>query len=124
VHGKFDLVRQLREVLLRLSQLRFTFTLHRSLSPSVEQFMPEMNTKGAEITCQEWDTILAAVPGESVHIRKLNEFVAERNRKRCVISDTARDYAKVCAGLLHPHGVQELGTHSQPRRYRQILGMA
>jgi hypothetical protein len=40
-----------------------------------------------------------------------------------VISDTARDYAKVCAGLLHPHGVQELGTQLRPQPYRQILGM-
>jgi hypothetical protein len=40
---------------------------------------------------------------------QLNEFVPERNRKRCVISDTARDYAKACAGLLNPHAVQELG---------------
>ena len=40
-----------------------------------------------------------------------------------MISDIARGYAKVCAGLLHRHGVQELGTWSRPRPYRQILGM-
>jgi len=50
-----------------LSQLRFTFTLHGSLSPSVEQVIPEVNTKGAEIARQEWDIILVAVPGESLH---------------------------------------------------------
>jgi hypothetical protein len=45
MHSKCDLVCQFRKVLLRLSQLSFTFTLHESLSPSVEQFIPEMNTK-------------------------------------------------------------------------------
>jgi hypothetical protein len=40
-----------------------------------------------------------------------------------VISDAARDYAKVCAGLLHPDGVQELGTPSRLKPYGQILGM-
>src|SRR6266478_5975474 len=63
-----DLDRQLRKVLLRLSQLRFTFTLHGSLSPSVEQVIPEMNAKGAEIARQEWDIILVAVPAERLHI--------------------------------------------------------
>jgi len=29
--------------------LRFTFTLHGSLSPAVEQVIPEVNAKGAEI---------------------------------------------------------------------------
>jgi len=34
-----------RHVLLRLSQLRFTFTLYGSLSPAVEQLIPEVNAK-------------------------------------------------------------------------------
>jgi len=40
-----------------------------------------------------------------------------------VISDTAEIGAKVCAGLLHSHGVQELGTQSRPRPLSSILGM-
>jgi len=51
-----------------LSQLRFTFTLHGSLSPSVEQVIPKVNTKGAEIAGQEWTLFLVAVPAERLHI--------------------------------------------------------
>src|SRR5258708_19746927 len=68
VDGIVELICESRQILLRLSQLRFAFTLHGSLSPSVEQLISEMNAKRAEIAGQEWDIILVAVPAERLHI--------------------------------------------------------
>ncbi len=66
--SKLDLVREPRQIFLRLSQLRFMFSLHGALAPSVEQLISEMNAKRAEIAGQEWDIILVAVPAERLHI--------------------------------------------------------
>jgi hypothetical protein len=58
VDGKLDLVRQPRNVLLRLSHCA-SLTLHGSLSPSAEQFIPEMNSKGPTLSSNPWHDMAA-----------------------------------------------------------------